>query len=87
MKKQKSKYSTGDIVGIVGGCMAEFEVINVDLDKKRYAVKCLKLAHPHPEQSSMKIGQIYGVPEYRIMVKLRDKKETKHSIRNNKNKI
>jgi len=71
LKAQRNfAYSKGDIVGIVGDCMAEFEIMEVK-PKNHYAVKCLKLAHPHPEQSAMKIGQLYQVPKSRIMVKLR----------------
>lgn len=71
LKAQKGfKYSKGDIVGIVGDCMAEFEVMEVK-PKNQYVVKCLLLHHPNPEQSAMKIGQLYQTPGSRITVKLR----------------
>ena len=75
LKKKKAswtpKYAKGDIVGICSDCMGEFLITDISpLGAKEYSVKCLKLAIINPRDSVLKIGTIYTVPEYRIVVKL-----------------
>jgi hypothetical protein len=69
IKKPAHKYKIGDVVGVCSNCMAEFEIKG--FEKNGYKAKCLLLHLSNPEQSSIKIGQVYFVKESQIVLKLR----------------
>ena len=67
---KRREYRKGDIVGVVGNCMAEFLILGPH-GKKNYKAKCLTI---HASESDMKIGTEYSLAPNRIVLKLLRKK-------------
>lgn len=66
--EKKPKYKKGDIVGVCGDAMYEFKILYWSKKQKVYAAQCT-----HSYTKTIKVGDKYGLPEKRILVKLGDK--------------
>ena len=71
------KYKLGDIVGVVGDCMADCKIVRRPRKKKgqalTYVATAIDIHHPNPKESFFGKNKYFIIPEKRIVVKLGEK--------------
>jgi hypothetical protein len=69
-----SMYKKGDIVGVIGDCMAECKILEV-LPKKKgektsYVATAMKIAHPDPDSTFFGKNEQFCITDKQVVLKI-----------------
>jgi len=71
----RHRFKVGDVVGVVGDCMCNCEILEIIPKKKgqshSYIAKAVKISHPNPEETFFGKNEKFIVRDNEILVRLR----------------